>query len=54
LTDPYQDEDYPNVKLMPLWHGTQREKLGSLLSAGYGAFGDTDNGYFGKGSGCFG
>jgi hypothetical protein len=49
LTDPYQDEDYPNVKLMPLWHGTQRDKLGSLLSAGYGAFGDTDDGYFGKG-----
>jgi hypothetical protein len=49
LTDPYQDEDYPDVKLMPLWHGTQRDKLGSLLSAGYGAFGDTDDGYFGKG-----
>lgn len=34
---------------MPLWHGTRRDKLGSLLSAGYGAFGDTDDGYFGKG-----
>jgi serine/threonine protein kinase len=49
LADPWQDDDYPDVKLMPLWHGTQRDKLGSLLSAGYGAFGDTDDGYFGKG-----
>jgi hypothetical protein len=49
LTAPYNDEDYPEVKLMPLWHGTQRNKLGSLLSAGYGAFGDTDDGFFGKG-----
>ncbi len=49
LTEPWQDDDYPDVKLMPLWHGTQRDKLGSLLSAWYGAFGDTDDGYFGKG-----
>jgi len=49
LTEPYQDEDYPSVKLMPLWHGTQRDKLGSLLKTGYSAFGDTDSGYFGKG-----
>jgi serine/threonine protein kinase len=49
LTDPWQDEDYPGIKLMPLWHGTQRNNLGSLLSTGYGPFGDTDDGYFGKG-----
>ena len=34
---------------MPLWHGTQEEKLQSLLSAGYTAFCTTDDGYFGKG-----
>jgi serine/threonine protein kinase len=52
LADPfssYEAEDSPDVKLMPLWHGTQEEKLPSLLSAGYTAFGETDEGYFGKG-----
>ena len=34
---------------MPLWHGIHEEKLRSLLSAGYTAFCETDNGCFGKG-----
>lgn len=53
LKAPYMDyeaEDCPDVQLMPLWHGTQEEKLSSLLSAGYNAFRDTDDGYFGKGT----
>ena len=49
LTKPNWDEDYPDVKLLPLWHGTQKDKLNSLLSAGYTPFCTTDNGYFGKG-----
>lgn len=46
----YEAEDCPDVQLMPLWHGTQEEKLSSLLSTGYNAFCDTDEGYFGKGA----
>lgn len=46
---PYFDDEFPDVKLVPVWHGTQRENLPSLLSAGYGAFCDTDGGYFGPG-----
>ncbi len=49
LAEPYQDDDCPDVKLLPLWHGTQKEHLDSLLSTGYSPFGDTDDGYFGKG-----
>lgn len=30
----YQNDDYPDVKLIPVWHGTQRQKLASLLSTG--------------------
>ena len=42
-------DDCPDVRVFPLWHGTQKGNLGSLFSSGYGAFGDTDHGYFGKG-----
>lgn len=49
LAIPYQDEDNPDVQLMPLWHGTQKSNLRGILSAGYAPFCDTDDGYFGKG-----
>jgi serine/threonine protein kinase len=49
IAAPYQDEGHPDVKLMPLWHGTSSNNLVSLLSAGYAPFGDSDDGYFGKG-----
>jgi serine/threonine protein kinase len=49
MTEPYTDENCPDVKLMPLWYGTQKDKLGSILSAGYTPFDETDDGYFGKG-----
>lgn len=49
LAEPYVDDNTPNVNVLPLWHGTQRQRLGSLLSAGFTPFGTTDDGYFGRG-----
>ncbi len=46
---PYQDTDCPGVKLVPVWHGTKPEVLGSLFKAGYANLAITDSGYFGKG-----
>ncbi len=46
---PYQDNDYPGVKLVPVWHGTRPEVLSSLFKAGYANLATTDSGYFGKG-----
>lgn len=34
LADPYVDDNSPNVKVLPLWHGTQRQRLGSLFKRG--------------------
>jgi len=49
MTAPYQDSDFPNVKLLPVWHGTKVEILPSLLNTGFAALASTDEGYFGKG-----
>ena len=49
MAKPYQDDDFPNVKLLPVWHGTQREVLESLFSSGYANLAKTDSGFFGKG-----
>ena len=49
IAEAYGDDNYPDVTFMPLWHGTQRDKINSILSAGYTPFGETDDGYFGKG-----
>ncbi|MES2252480.1 MAG: protein kinase [Pseudomonadota bacterium] len=49
LSEEYIDDTYPDVNVLPLWHGTQSDKLRSILSTGYTPFGDTDDGYFGKG-----
>jgi serine/threonine protein kinase len=50
LAEDYVDENYPDVKLIPLWHGTQNtDDIHSILSTGYAPFGDTDDAYFGKG-----
>ena len=45
----YTDPDYPAVKLLPAWHGTNPKILESLFSAGYANLGTTDEGFFGKG-----
>jgi len=45
----YRDSDYPNVKLLPVWHGTKAAILLSLFKTGFAALASTDEGYFGKG-----
>jgi len=49
LTTPFTDPDFPNVKLLPLWHGTKPEVISSILRVGYANLATTDEGYFGKG-----
>jgi hypothetical protein len=46
---PYQDPDAPNVKILPVWHGTNRAALDSIFRAGFVSLASTDTGYFGKG-----
>eukprot|EP00727_Mastigamoeba_balamuthi_P012972 m51a1_g8298 hypothetical protein (1424) ;mRNA; r:76-34062 len=40
---------FPNVKLVPMWHGTRTEALESVFRAGYANLATTDEGFFGKG-----
>ena len=35
LSKPHQDSDYPNVKLLPFWHGTDPARLDRILRMGY-------------------
>jgi hypothetical protein len=49
LTKPYTDPQYPNVKLLPAWHGTRPELLDSIIRIGYSNLSYTDEGFFGKG-----
>jgi serine/threonine protein kinase len=49
MAAPYCDDDYPHVKLLPLWHGTSPTVLGSILKTGYANLAITDCGYFGRG-----
>jgi hypothetical protein len=49
LTEQYKVEKYPEVKFLPVWHGTSTENLSSICHSGYAALGTTDDGYFGKG-----
>ena len=49
MARPYQDSDYPAVKLLPMWHGTKLEVLDSLFKTGYANLATTDSGFLGKG-----
>eukprot|EP00727_Mastigamoeba_balamuthi_P013420 m51a1_g8700 hypothetical protein (1354) ;mRNA; r:83730-87949 len=49
MTAPLRDGDFPDVQLLPLWHGTDKENLDSILRAGYANLAKTDVGFFGKG-----
>ena len=49
MTAAYQDKDCPNVKLLPVWHGTKPEILSSLFKTGFASLALVDAGYFGKG-----
>ena len=35
LSAPHRDNQYPNVNLMPVWHGTKKLVLSSIFSAAY-------------------
>jgi hypothetical protein len=48
-SQPYQDAAAPMVKLMPLWHGTQRAALKSIFKTGFANLATTDSGFFGNG-----
>jgi ribosomal protein L36 len=49
LAKPYIDGEYPNVKLLPVWHGTRPEMLDSIFTIGYESLAITDSGFYGKG-----
>lgn len=49
MAKPYTDPDYPNVNLLPLWHGTRSDILDSILRSGFANLATTDAGFFGKG-----
>ena len=49
LAAPHVDQDFPAVKLLPLWHGTKPELLSSIFETGYANLATTDSGFFGKG-----
>lgn len=45
----FKDRDFPNVHLMPVWHGTKKVAADSIVNAGFAALQSTDEGWFGKG-----
>ena len=49
LAQPYGDPDFPAVKLLPLWHGTDPAIVDSICRVGYANLATTDGGFFGKG-----
>lgn len=49
LTQPYTDDHYPAVKLLPVWHGTRPEYLDGIFRVGYSNLSYTDDGFFGRG-----
>lgn len=49
LSSVYRDEDYPKVRLLPVWHGTNSSNLPSIYRVGFDNLATTDAGFFGKG-----
>jgi hypothetical protein len=49
ISQNHVDSDYPDVKLIPGWHGTKPEVLESIFTIGYANLATTDSGFFGKG-----
>jgi len=45
----YQDTDYPNVKIVPVWHGTSKAICESIFKTGFANLATTDSGFYGKG-----
>lgn len=49
IAQPNTDPNYPNVKLLGMWHGTSKDSAKKIADTGYASLATTDNGYFGKG-----
>jgi hypothetical protein len=49
LTRPFVDEDFPNLQLLPMWHGTKATLVDSILQTGFANLATTDSDFFGKG-----
>jgi len=49
MAKSYQDNDYPLVNLLPMWHGTKAAIVDSIFRTGYANLATTDSGFFGKG-----
>ncbi len=49
VTAEFLDRDFPNVRLMPVWHGTKSVAANSIVNGGFAALQSTDEGFFGKG-----
>ena len=47
--DAHRDPRYPNVSLVPAWHGSRPDRVQSILKTGYANLATTDSGFFGKG-----
>eukprot|EP00727_Mastigamoeba_balamuthi_P004774 m51a1_g14295 hypothetical protein (1531) ;mRNA; f:423544-428136 len=45
----YADAHFPDVSLLPMWHGTSPSLLDSIFTTGYANLASTDLGFFGKG-----
>lgn len=45
----HADEQYPHLKLLPMWHGTKAGVIDSICKTGFANLALTDSGYFGKG-----
>jgi len=49
MAAPYFDLEHPHIKLLPVWHTTQREILDSLFRVGFANLSLVDPGFFGAG-----
>ena len=49
LARPFTDTSFPDVSIVPVWHGTNATALPSILNGGFANLASTDSGFFGKG-----
>eukprot|EP00727_Mastigamoeba_balamuthi_P002205 m51a1_g11982 hypothetical protein (220) ;mRNA; f:864959-865951 len=47
--EAYKDPEFPDVGLLPMWHGTAAGNVDSICRTGFANLAITDQGYFGKG-----
>lgn len=49
LARPFTDTSFPDISIVPLWHGTNASALPSILNGSFANLASTDSGFFGKG-----